>query len=117
MRVRYPKIRTPRCGVFVRDVSGDTLVIDTIGLRADTWIDWNGSVLTQPAKVWEQTRRPDFGHLEIQITVDDLKTYTKPWTVILKRASLSTQIWEPESENLAVALGSDAIVLQDRSVW
>ena len=31
--------------------SGDTLVIDTIGLRDDTWIDWNGSVLTQAAKV------------------------------------------------------------------
>jgi hypothetical protein len=65
--------------------SGDTLVIDTIGLRDDTWIDWNGSVLTQAAKVREQMRRPDFGHLEIQVTVDDLKAYTKPWTVTLKQ--------------------------------
>ena len=64
--------------------SGDTLVIDTIGLRDDTWIDWNGSVLTQAAKVREQIRRPDFGHLEIQVTVDDPKAYTKPWTVTLK---------------------------------
>jgi len=65
--------------------SGDTLVIDTIGLRDDTWIDWNGSVLTQAAKVREQMRRPDFGHLEIQVTVDDPKAYTKPWTVTLKQ--------------------------------
>ena len=65
--------------------SGDTLVIDTIGLRDDTWIDWNGSVLTQAAKVREQIRRPDFGHLEIQVTVDDPKAYTKPWTVTLKQ--------------------------------
>ena len=65
--------------------SGDTLVIDTIGLRDDTWIDWNGSVLTQAAKVREQIRRPDFGHLEIQVTVDDPKAYTKPWTVNLKQ--------------------------------
>ena len=64
--------------------SGDTLVIDTIGVRDDTWIDWNGSVLTQAAKVREQIRRPDFGHLEIQVTVDDPKAYTKPWTVTLK---------------------------------
>jgi hypothetical protein len=64
--------------------SGDTLVIDTIGLRDDTWIDWNGSVLTEAAKVREQMRRPDFGHLEIQVTVDDPKAYTKPWTVTLK---------------------------------
>lgn len=64
--------------------SGDTLVVDTIGLRNDTWIDWNGSVLTESAKVREQFRRPDFGHLEIQVTVDDPKAYTKPWTVLIK---------------------------------
>jgi len=65
--------------------SGDTLVVDTIGVRDDTWIDWNGSVLTEAAKVREQIRRPDFGHLEIQVTVDDPKAYTKPWTVNLKQ--------------------------------
>jgi hypothetical protein len=65
--------------------SGDTLVIDTIGLRDDTWIDWNGSVLTESAKVREEIRRPDFGHLEIKVTVDDPKAYTKPWTVTLKQ--------------------------------
>src|SRR3984893_18351469 len=65
--------------------SGDTLVIDTTGLRDDTWIDWIGSVLTQAARVREQIRRPDFGHLEIQVTVDDPKAYTKPWTVTLKQ--------------------------------
>jgi hypothetical protein len=64
--------------------SGDTLVIETIGVRDDTWIDWNGSVLTQAAKVREQMRRPDFGHLEVQVTVDDPKAYTKTWTVTLK---------------------------------
>jgi hypothetical protein len=65
--------------------SGDALVIDTTGLRDDTWIDWNGSVLTPAAKVREQIRRPDFGHLEIQVTVDDPKAYTKPWTVTLRQ--------------------------------
>ena len=65
--------------------SGDTLVVDTIGLRDDTWIDWNGSVLTEAAKVREEIRRPDFGHLEIRVSVDDPKAYTKPWTVTLKQ--------------------------------
>ncbi|HET7130816.1 MAG TPA: hypothetical protein VFJ95_01155 [Gammaproteobacteria bacterium] len=63
--------------------SGDTLVIDTIGLRDDTWIDWNGSVVTESAKVREEMRRPDYGHLEIKVTVDDPKAYTKPWSVTL----------------------------------
>ena len=65
--------------------SGDILVIDTIGVRDDTWIDWNGSVLTAAGKVREQMRRPDFGHLEVQVTVDDPKAYTKPWTVTLNQ--------------------------------
>ena len=64
--------------------SGDTLVVDTIGMRDDIWIDWSGSVLTQAAKVREEIRRPDFGHLEVQVTVDDPKAYTKPWTVLIK---------------------------------
>ena len=65
--------------------SGDTLVIDSIGFRDDTWIDWNGSVVTESAKVREEIRRPDFGHLEIRVTVDDPKAYTKPWSVTLKQ--------------------------------
>jgi hypothetical protein len=65
--------------------SGDTLVVDTIGMRDDTWIDWNGSVLTEAARVREQIRRPDYGHLEIQVTVDDPKAYTKPWTVTIRQ--------------------------------
>jgi hypothetical protein len=65
--------------------SGDTLVIDTIGVRDDTWIDWHGSVITEEAKIREEMRRPDFGHLEIRVTVDDPKAYTEPWTVTLKQ--------------------------------
>ncbi len=65
--------------------SGDTLIVDTIGVRDDTWIDWNGSVLTEEGKVREEIRRPDFGHLEIRVTVDDPKAYTKPWSVTLKQ--------------------------------
>jgi hypothetical protein len=63
----------------------DTLVVDTIGFRDDNWIDWNGSVVTEAAKVREEIRRPDFGHLDIKITVDDPKAYTKPWTVNLRQ--------------------------------
>jgi hypothetical protein len=65
--------------------SGDTLVIDTIGFRDGLWIDWDGSVITDAAKLREQIRRPDFGHLEIEVTVDDPKAYTKPWTVSLRQ--------------------------------
>ena len=72
-------------GYSVARWEGDTLVVDSIGFRDDLWIDWNGSVITEAAKVRERIRRPDFGHLEIEVTVDDPKAYTKPWTVTLKQ--------------------------------
>jgi hypothetical protein len=65
--------------------SGDTLVVDTVGFRDDLWIDWDGSMITEAAKVRERIRRPDFGHLEIEVTVDDPKAYTRPWTVTLRQ--------------------------------
>ena len=64
---------------------GDALVIDSIGFRDGLWIDWNGSEIGGAAKVRERIRRPDYGHLEIEVTVDDPKAYTKAWTVTLKQ--------------------------------
>jgi len=66
--------------------AGDTLVVDSIGFRDDLWLDIVGSPLTSAAKVRERIRRPDYGHLEVEVTVDDPKAYTKPWTVTLKQA-------------------------------
>jgi len=72
---------------------GDTLVVNSIGFRDDLWIDWNGSVIMSGAKVQERLRRPDYGHLEIGVTVDDPKAYTRPWTVTLRqRLALNTEL-------------------------
>ena len=72
-------------GYSIGTWADDTLVIDSNGFRDDLWIDWGGSVITEAAKVREQIRRADFGHLEIEVTVDDSKAYTKPWTVTLRQ--------------------------------
>ena len=61
----------------------DALVVESAGFRDDTWIDRNGSPLTSAARVTERFRRPDFGHLQIDVTVNDPKAYTRPWTVTL----------------------------------
>ena len=60
---------------------GDTLVVESIGFRDDGWLDIIGSPLTEEAKLTERFRRVNFGNLEIDVTVDDPKAYTKPWTV------------------------------------
>jgi hypothetical protein len=68
-------------GYSVGHWEGDTLVVETTGFRDDGWLDIIGSPLTEKAKVTERFRRPTFGRMEIDITVDDPKAYTKPWTV------------------------------------
>jgi hypothetical protein len=66
---------------------GDTLVIETNNLRGaetseyDGWLDVRGSPYTEQAKFTERIRRPTYGKLEIDFTVDDPKAYTKPFTV------------------------------------
>jgi hypothetical protein len=61
----------------------DTLVVETIGLRDGIWIDRIGSPMTDAAKITERFRRMNYGRLDIDVTVDDAKAYTKPWTVTL----------------------------------
>ena len=60
---------------------GDTLVVQTIGFRDSLWIDLHGSPMSDAAKMTERLRRPNYGTLEVEITVDDPKVYTQPWTV------------------------------------
>ena len=59
----------------------DTLVVQTIGFRDNLWIDLHGSPMSDAAKMIERVRRPNYGTLEVEITVDDPKVYTRPWTV------------------------------------
>jgi len=60
---------------------GDTLVVETTGFRDEGWLDVNGAPLTSAGKLIERFRRPTFGRLEIDVTIDDPKAYTRPWTV------------------------------------
>ena len=60
---------------------GDTLVIDTIGLNDRVWQDLAGHPQTEKAHIVERYRRPDLGHLEIEITIDDPGAYLRPWKV------------------------------------
>jgi hypothetical protein len=64
---------------------GDTLVVETAGFRDGLWIDVNGDPMTDAARVTERFRRLNYGNMEIEVTVDDPKAYTKPWTVKLNQ--------------------------------
>jgi len=60
---------------------GDTLVVHSNGFRDDGWLDHGGSPSTEAMKLTERIRRPTYGRMEIEMTVDDPKAYTKPWTI------------------------------------
>ena len=62
---------------------GDTLVAETIGFNDKSWLDNSGHPHTDALRVTERFHRREFGHLDIQVTFDDPKAYTKPWTVTL----------------------------------
>jgi hypothetical protein len=74
-------------GYSVGHWDGDTLIVETNNLRGaedspyDGWVDVNGSPYSQQAKFTEKIRRPAYDHLQIDLTLEDPKAYTKPWTV------------------------------------
>lgn len=71
---------------------GDALVIDTVGFNDKTWLNGQGVPHTDQLHVIEKWRRPDLGHLEIEITLDDPGAFTKPHT--FTRSHLYRPTWE-----------------------
>jgi len=79
---------------------GDTLVVETNGLKDDTYLDYSGSPMTSAGKMTERFTRADYGSLQIEITVDDPKAYTKPWTIPVQyRIMLNTDLLEGFCDN------------------
>jgi hypothetical protein len=79
-------------GYSVGHWEGDSLVVETRGFRDNLWIDSGGSPMSDVARMTEKMRRPSYGTLEIELTIDDPKVYTKPFTVNL------LQVIEPDTE-------------------
>jgi hypothetical protein len=70
-------------GYSIGHWEGDTLVVESNGFRDGIWLDRKGSPLSEGATMTERFRRLTYGHMQVQITVTDPKTYTAPWTVTL----------------------------------
>ena len=73
---------------------GDTLVVHTNGLQDGLWLDRSGSPLTDASKLTERFHRLTLGKMEVEMTVDDPKAYTAPWTVRV------TELLAPDTEIL-----------------
>jgi len=74
---------------------GDTLVVDTRGFNGRAWLDQVGKPATEQLHVTERFTRTDYGHLEVEITIDDPGAYTRPWTVTqIASLQLGTELLE-----------------------
>jgi hypothetical protein len=79
-----PKDPNPQWfGYSIGKWEGDTFVVSSAGFNDNAWLDNFGHPGTESLKVTERFRRKDFGHLEVQVTIDDPKAYTKPWDVTM----------------------------------
>jgi hypothetical protein len=100
-------------GYSVGRWDGDTLVVETIGFKDDQWLDGWGHPLTAQARTTERIRRTNYGNLEVALTVDDPKAYTKPWTVTIRlflapNTELLEYICNENEKSLQHMIGADA---------
>lgn len=79
---------------------GDTFVITTAGFNDRAWLDSAGHPQTESLRITERMRRRDFGHMDFEITIDDPKVFTKPFTIRTERLlSPDTDLLEDVCEN------------------
>jgi hypothetical protein len=68
-------------GYSIGKWEGDTFVVETAGFNDQTWLDDSGHPHTEAMRTTERFRRRDFGHIDLTVTIDDPKTYLRPWSV------------------------------------
>jgi len=81
-------------GYSVGRWEGDTLVVTTAGFNDKAWLDSAGHPQTESLRITERLRRRDFGHMDFEMTIDDPKVFTRPFTVKKER------LLEPDTELL-----------------
>jgi hypothetical protein len=82
-------------GYSVGHWEGDTLVVESLGFNDRTWLDFGGHPHTEALRMTERFRRLDFGHMSVQVMIDDAKVYAKPWSITIPmRLTADTELLE-----------------------
>ena len=97
-------------GYSIGKWDGDTLVVDTIGQNGKTWLDMRGLPGTEDLHVVERFTRPTIGRMDITVTIDDKKAYTRPWDVkmgwtLIPDTDVIESICEENSKDLPHMVG------------
>jgi hypothetical protein len=87
-------------GYSVGRWEGDTLVVTSAGFNDKGWLDSAGHPQTESLRITERLRRRDFGHMDFEMTIDDPKVFTRPFTVKKERLlAADTELLEDVCEN------------------
>ena len=87
-------------GYSVGRWEGDTLVVTTAGFNDRAWLDSAGHPQTESLRLTERLRRRDFGHMDFEMTIDDPKVFTRPFTIKTERLlAPDTDLLEDVCEN------------------
>ena len=78
-----PDMQPAWYGYSIGKWDGDTFVVESRGFNDLTWLDDSGTPNTEAMHATERFRRIDFGHMDLEITIDDPKAYTAPWKVMI----------------------------------
>jgi hypothetical protein len=96
-----PKDPSPTwLGYSVGHWDGDTLVVNSVGFNEQGWLDVGGNPQTESLRITERFRRPDFGHLQLEMTFEDPKIVNLPFTLRMDKTYIAdTEILEDVCEN------------------
>jgi hypothetical protein len=107
----FPKDPQPTwMGYSIGHWEGETFVIETIGQNGKTWLDMRGLPGTESLRVVERYTRPTIGRINIEVTIDDPKAYTRPWDVrltweLMPDLELIESVCEENSKDLEHMVG------------
>jgi hypothetical protein len=106
----FPKDPEPTWfGYSIGKWDGDAFVVESMGFNDKTWLDDTGHPHTDAMRTTERFRRRDFGHMDMLLTIDDPKAYTKPWSVtigfgLLPDTDLIENICENEKDSAHIVV-------------
>lgn len=71
-------------GFSVGKWDGDTFVVDTAGFNGKAWLDQAGHPESDALHLTERFHRRDFGHMDLEMIIDDPNVYTRPWSIFVQ---------------------------------
>jgi hypothetical protein len=98
---RHPTDANPSWyGYSIGTWDRNTFVVETRGFNDRSWLDGYGLPHSEALHATERFERPDFGHMDVLITIDDPEAYTRPWSFTLHfELNADTELFEDICEN------------------